>query len=228
MVDGVFVNGHGPYRFLVDTGAETNQIDAALARSIGLEPAFQVELVTAAGTVRVPGGRGIEVSLDSARSDGQEFLYTDLRGVKQLASDIRGVLGESFLARFDYLLDLRGKRLVFGKLDREGTRAEFRMVEGRPSIFTSLGRMVLDSGSDRIVLFGAARRMGTSTLYAASGFRETGSVQAKPLVIEGRTIRHDDAVGVPRQAGVAEDGLLPSSLFRAVYVCNSERYVVLD
>ena len=32
IVDGVYVNGHGPYRFLVDTGTMRNLIDADLAR----------------------------------------------------------------------------------------------------------------------------------------------------------------------------------------------------
>jgi predicted aspartyl protease len=228
VVNGVYVNGHGPYRFLVDTGAQVNQIETSLARSIGLHPTFQVEKVTATGTSHVPGVAGLDVELDSIKADQQEFLYTDLQAVRQLSSDIQGVLGQAFLARFDYLLDLRDKRLEFGQLDRRGTRVEFRLIDGRPSVFTSLGWLVLDSGTDRVLLFDVAAAKRTYTLRTGTGFLEIGTIRTRPLVIEGRTIPHRETLEVPRQAGVSEDGLLPASLFRAVYVCNSEGYAVLD
>ena len=33
VVDGVLLNGHGPYRFAVDTGSAVNQIEPALAET---------------------------------------------------------------------------------------------------------------------------------------------------------------------------------------------------
>jgi hypothetical protein len=52
-------------------------------------------------------------------------------------------------------------------------------------------------------------------------------VSGKPLIIEGRKISRGDAVAIPnRTPGV--DGLLPLSLFKAIYFCNSQRYVVFD
>ena len=228
VVNGVYVNGHGPYRFLLDTGAQSNQMETGLARSIGLRPTFQVEMVTAAGVARVSGGKGLEVSLDSVAADQQEFLYTDMQAVRQISSDIQGVLGQAFLSRFDYLLDLRAKRLEFGASDRQGTRAEFRMLDGRPAVFSSLGWLVLDSGADRLILFDAASAKNAYTMRTATGFLATGTIQTKPLVIEGRSIPHREAVAVPRQSGVSEDRLLPASLFHAVYVNNSKGYVILD
>lgn len=50
IVDGVYVNGDGPYRFLVDTGTNVN-------------------LVTP-----TPGSDGNEVVLNSVNVDGQKFL----------------------------------------------------------------------------------------------------------------------------------------------------------
>jgi hypothetical protein len=58
IVDGVFVNGHGPLRFLVDTGTNVNLIDADLARSIGLNATPQVEISSATGTVPASGSDG--------------------------------------------------------------------------------------------------------------------------------------------------------------------------
>ncbi len=49
----------------------------------------------------------------------------------------------------------------------------------------------------------------------------------KPLIIEGRIIQYGELVAAPggNEAGVA--GLLPVSLFKSVYICNSEGYVIL-
>jgi len=228
VVDGVYVNGHGPYRFLVDTGAQGNQLEVKLARSIGLQPTFQVDIVTAAGVIRVSGREGIEVRLDTVEATGQEFLFTDLQAVRQLSADIQGVLGQSFLSRSDYLLDFLGKRLSFGMQDRKGTRAEFKLLDGRPSVFSNLGWLVLDSGADHVILFGEGSSKRTQTIRTASGLLDIAIIRTTQLIIEGRTIAYGDAVEVPRQSSLVEDGLLPARLFHAVYVCNSGGYLILD
>jgi hypothetical protein len=46
IVDGVFVNGHGPYRFLLDTGSNVNLIETDLARKIGMKATLHVELAS--------------------------------------------------------------------------------------------------------------------------------------------------------------------------------------
>jgi hypothetical protein len=97
IVDGVFVNGHGPYRFLVDTGTNVNLIDANLARSIGLNATFQVDLASATGKVPTPGSDGNEIVLDGVKAGGQKFLYSGLEAIHNFAPDIQGVLGQWFL-----------------------------------------------------------------------------------------------------------------------------------
>ncbi len=61
----------------------------------------------------------------------------------------------------------------------------------------------------------------------ATGGRFVGSVESG-LAIDGRNIWSGDAVAIPEpdESGVA--GLMPLGLFKAVYVSNSERYVVLE
>lgn len=228
VVDGVYINGHGPYRFLVDTGSQPNEVDLKLARSIGLQPDYQVEVVTPAGSTFVHAGRGMEVTLGSVRAGNEEFLYTDLRGVRQLSANIQGVLGEEFLARFDYLLDLKNHQLDIGGLEPEGIRVKFRTIDGRPSLFTSLGWLVLDSGADHLVLFGGKPAQITHLLWTASGSMGADLSRPKSLVIETQTIARTEAVVVPRQNGNQADGLLPGRLFRSIYVSNSKGYATLD
>ena len=37
VVDGVFLNGNGPYRFMLDTGSETNQLEPEIALKLGIQ-----------------------------------------------------------------------------------------------------------------------------------------------------------------------------------------------
>jgi hypothetical protein len=57
-------------------------------------------------------------------------------------------LGEWCLSRFDYTLDLPGKRLEFGKQDHSGTRIPYKIVNARPLFSTSLGDLALDPPPD--------------------------------------------------------------------------------
>ena len=53
----VHVGVRGPFRFLVDTGAQSTLIQSELALELGLKPQFRVELVTLNGTSLTPGAR---------------------------------------------------------------------------------------------------------------------------------------------------------------------------
>src|SRR5271163_3621047 len=63
VVDGVFVNGHGPYRFLLDTGSQSNHLDSGLARKLGIEATLTLDLQTQSGGSTVRGGRISKVTL---------------------------------------------------------------------------------------------------------------------------------------------------------------------
>lgn len=227
IVDGVYVNGHGPYRFLLDTGTVLNHLDPKLAKAIGLKTSFRVDVISAFAVAQAPAAEGIEIALESVKAGGQRIVFSDLETVHRLGFDIKGVLGQEFLSRFDYLLDFRAKRLEFSKLDREGTRTEFQTIHGQQAVLTSLGRLLLDSGTAWVVLFGVEAPR-TNDILTLAGSSKAGTVPRKPLIIEGRTIQYGELVAAPggNEAGVA--GLLPVSLFKSVYICNSEGYVVLD
>lgn len=228
LIEGVYANGHGPYRFLLDTGAETNQIHARLARSIGLEPSYRVQLATAAGVTEVAGGNGASIQMGSVTSSDQEFLFTDLASLREWSPDVQGVLGQAFLAKFDYLLDLHRKRLVLGGGEFEGARVPMEQFSGRLAVFTSLGHLVLDSGSNRLVLFRNDGRATKELARTAAGFLPARVVRKETLVVEGQTYAIGEAVALPRPAQTPEDGLLAASLFRAIYVCNSGKYMILN
>src|SRR3984957_6897182 len=197
VVDGVYINGHGPYRFLVDTGSNVNLIESGIAKKIRMYATFQVDLASAAGKFTLSGSDGNEVALDSAKADEQKFLFSGLDAIHNSSPDVQGVLGEWFLSRFDYMLDLRAKRLEFGKQDRSGTRIAYRVINARPVVSTSLGDLALDSAAGRLTLFGVRPDVGgdlKSELRTVAGTQKIGLVSGKPLLIAGHKIWDGEAV----------------------------------
>jgi hypothetical protein len=228
VADDVFINAQGPYCFLLDTGAQTNQIEPSLARKLGLAPSFQVEMVTPAGSVRVPGGRVREVSLGLATASNQEFLFTPLDSIHALSSEIQGVLGQEFLTRFDYLFDFVNQRVVFDPpIPARGRRVNFEMIHGRAAIQTREGKMVLDSGANTAILFRSPSSSEKRQIQTVSGSASASLIQDLRLHIAGREYRPAHAVAMSKTDQI-EDGVVPVCLFRAILFSNSGRYAILD
>lgn len=228
MVDGVYVNGHGPYRFLLDTGTNVNLIEKGLARRIGMTTTFHTDLESAVGKTRIGGSDANEVDPGPEKVTGQKFLYSGLEAIHTLLPDVQGVLGQWFLSGFDYMLDMRGKQIEFGKHSLSGKRSQVRMLNGRTAVSTSLGDLILDSGAGRLVLFGVVPARGDRRYMRTVSGSEIVSLVSRTLIIEGRNIWRGDAVAVPGRGEPGVAGLMPLSFFKTIYVCNSEGYVVFE
>jgi Aspartyl protease len=229
VIRGVYVNGHGPYSFLLDTGTTANHMDPKLAQRIGLKPTFRSELVSSTGAEYVPGTDGVEVTLGSVHAEGQRFLFTGVDLIRQLEPSVQGVLGQTFLSHFDYLLNVRGKQIEFGKREPNATeiRAPLRIDQARPVVSTSLGALVLDSGTRWVTLFGVQATGPMNEMVTMTGSLRIGTVVRK-LLIGGRAFWRGEALAVPHSAEPSAEGLLPVSLFKTVYFCNSEGYVSFE
>lgn len=231
IVDGVFVNGHGPYRFTIDTGTNVDLIETRLADSIGLAPTFQTRLGSSTGSTVTAGADGVEVALGDVKAAGQKFVFSGLDAMHNTYPDVQGVLGQWFLSRFDYLLDLKGKRIEFGRQEVPGAHVPVKMINGRPVLPTSLGSLVVDSGASRVTLFGIQPEYGGgfgSQLRSVTGSRNVGFVIGKPLLIGEKKIRHEDPVAMPNRPEADVDGLLPVGVLQSIYFCNSEGYAVIQ
>jgi hypothetical protein len=227
IVDGVFVNGHGPFRFLLDTGAQSNQMDIRLARKIGLRATFRVEMATMAGVAQMAGTGGVRMRLGAAEAVSTEILFSSMEAIHQLTTEIQGVVGQAFLANFDYLLDLRGRRIVFGTQERKGLRAGLILAAERPAVWTSLGLLAIDSGADRLILFGAGPS-GGGNLRTATGVTRAVPARGSPLFIAGRRVRTAGAIIVTPAGVQTEDGLLPAAIFKSIYFCHSKGYLIFE
>lgn len=229
VADCVFVNGQGPYRFLIDTGTEVNELELDLARKSGMQPTFQADMISPLGVVHLPGADNLEVTFGGARAGNQKFLFSDLYDVHQLSPDIEGILGQSFLSHFDYVIDFAARRLRFGAGDFPGTRVPLLIRHGVPAVETSLGILLLDSGAEKVTFFGVGHGDGEHAMRTASGLVPVGLIEGNSLTIGGRNIRYRDAIAVQQKTeSVDAVGLLPTGLFHAVCVSNSEGFVLLN
>lgn len=114
LVVAVKVNQSGPFDFMVDTGSQLNVIDPGLAAQLGARSSGSVNLVATAAVFQAP-----IIILDSLEA-GSLTVTKPLAAVQDLGSiqsadpNIRGVLGENFLAHFDLLIDYPHRLLCLG------------------------------------------------------------------------------------------------------------------
>jgi len=238
VVVSVRLNGQGPFRMVVDTGATSCSILPGIAAKLRLKPEYRVLDVTPKDQRWIPGARSVDVSIGAQTATNVEFLFRKTPGFDEAGLDVDGVLGQSLLTRFDYLLDYRTRQLVLGPETpgKSGGRIPFDRIAGRMSLRATNPsdgtiRLILDSGASNVYLWRAHGldefRMSAS-LVTLNGRRSVDLFQMPVLVVGDQVLQKLDAVvAPPPDRERDEDGLLPAVLFRSVYVSNSESYVRL-
>src|SRR5690349_9680834 len=101
----VMINGQGPFRLIVDTGASHSTLSLELAQSLGLEPSDEYALVLngVTGTARVPG-----VLIDRLQAGDLAVKRTRMPVVQStLMAGADGVLGLAGLEENHVLVDFR-------------------------------------------------------------------------------------------------------------------------
>ena len=159
MVVPVSINGRRPYDFLLDTGAAMTMVDERVAKDLGLRPMTRVRAVTLTGAPTIPMARVETISVGLESLSNMKVLYFDLRKLFSFGYGIRGVLGQDFLSKFNYLICYREKTIRFEKngdlksvltgehLPSERNQSMF-YVPVQPSVGGEKGRrFLLDSGA---------------------------------------------------------------------------------
>jgi hypothetical protein len=188
LVIPVKINQSGPFDFMVDTGSQLNVIDPALAAQLDLKSQGTVGLVATAA--RSQASVGILDSLEAGSKVVLKPLVVvqDLGPIQAADPRIRGVLGESFLAHFDVLIDysrgllcldetrlmqdyLRGERIPLLSPKHPETEVPFSErlvvsvnlsdVGNRPIL------LQVDSGSDGPILYAGNRELEQPLLKRA-------------------------------------------------------------
>jgi Aspartyl protease len=107
----VKVNQAGPFDFMVDTGSQVTVIDPSLASQLDLKPQGRVGLVSVASYAQASVTVLDTLEADSKAVEKSPAIVQDLRQIQAADPRIRGVLGGSFLAHFDLLINY-GHRLL--------------------------------------------------------------------------------------------------------------------
>ena len=251
IVVSVQVNGVGTFDFLLDTGTNTTLITPELATQLNLRPADRIEMVTIAGAVLAPRVWLPRLDLGSRSTENIEALITDLPELRQLDTHICGVIGQNFLARFNYLLDYRKQRIEF--IDRDenqlrGTRLPVEQDEGRLLLATQstkpnqpVLKLVLDTAISGLILSESSyRKLGNETEPRAEasiqistnvGSANSRSGILRQLQFGNESLAHLSAVLLQSQTATLDrsiDGLLPTCLFHTIFFNNQGGYVILN
>lgn len=239
-------------RFVLDTGTSRSMIAASVAERLRLPARARFPVAAAAGPERMAlcAGPlavrvgGLALAIDCLGWVPEERLLAG-------AEEVDGLLGADALAAVDLWIDPRRNRIRLappGTLAPwvEGERLPVELVELRPAIAVALpglgrgaerARLVIDSGADRTLLFGAlARRAARAPGAAAAAGRLTtaaGSVGLAllplgPMRAGGSRFDLGTAGILPAIADRHEDGLLPLAALGPVLFDLAGGFVLLD
>lgn len=111
MLVKVRVNGHGPYSFLVDTGATVTIVDASLARNLGLKPLpVAVQGIGAGGSFSTRAYVA-SIAVGQASDDRVVVGTYDLTQIGAAVGRIDGLLGYNFLKSYRVTIDYPAHRI---------------------------------------------------------------------------------------------------------------------
>jgi predicted aspartyl protease len=239
----VKVNGQGPFEFILDTGADDVVLDASLATRLSLQSSGSGRGATIAGPWATALTVAKSIELGSARVDTAPVLLADLSGLRGAVPGAQGILGQAFLAHFNYLLDYRQSSIRFEQGDEiqesihgaplPATLAGHRMIvhaelETAESVAV---RLLLDSGANALVLNRDSADAAHVFLHATRFETTANAKVALPtgripeIMFGSQRLRNlPVAVSSAWQMQVC-DGLLPASLFKALYINNRQGFV---
>jgi len=239
-------NGEGPFDFVLDTGTDTTLVDPLLAAQLSLPAAGEIRLNSLGGSKTVTSSVLQKLTVGPAQVRNLHVLIQDLSAERKIDPLITGVVGQNFLSHFNYLLDYQAHSILF-ELSTEIRTA----VEGDSVLMHTTGnrmivvatvqssdrarlRLTLDSGASAVMLVGRPSqviglRENKVGIGTDAGFRAlVGRVN---LLTVGSAQFYDVRVLLCREPAYweqIEDGVLPTALFRALYVNNKEGFVIFN
>ena len=230
----VHINGRGPFRFLLDTGATHSVMSRTLAAQLDLEFVARTTVVTSTGAAMRPVVKLDQTAIGSARSDGLLASVVPAPQLSTIRRDIEGIIGQDFLFAFNYTLDYRRRRLSWADDDalESGTRLPLVAEQGRYLVYLrphgtrAPVLLVPDSGSNGFVLYARDGRTPLPlepapafvSVHSLSGRQDARAMILRELKLGGVTMRDQPVALLFRDSGNRHegDGLLPLHLFDSV------------
>src|SRR5581483_9777390 len=251
----VYVNGAGPFDFLLDTGTTTSMVDTELAHVLLLTPKDRVMLTTVNGTASLSRAWLDRVAIGDTNTDKLEVVISELKEIHRIAPKIRGVIGQNFLKEQNFLLDYQHQRIDFeaaGEIEQQlkGTKIPIQNEAGKSLISARQGirkgsrsddslRLVLDSGASNLTIFNIDRSnlnldfrsFGAESLSSSATARSVDTAVLRWLEVGDQNLTRLPIVLTGVGEGYnnqMENGLMPTHLFRSIYFNNEKKYVIFN
>ncbi len=183
----VMINGLGPFRLLVDTGANQSTVSPALAAALGLVP-------LADSSIQVNGITGTG-QLPAVRIERLQIGDLEIRNVRvpvvgaSVMQGGDGILGVAGLRNERIQVDFRDDRVTISRSHRQGAAANFLIVPAQRVEGGLLSIIVRIAGIrvQAIIDTGAERTLGNPSLYEALRVRPHGAKLPLATTVYGAT-----------------------------------------
>jgi predicted aspartyl protease len=231
----VVINDRGPFRLLLDTGSTHSILAERVARALGAQPVAQALVDSAAGARMAP-----VVAIDRlVLGPIDTTLFPSVVPDLPLGGEADGLLGQDVLGPRHYTIDYgRGLLTWHGRqCAPRGSPLEtvpLDAVNGRFIVDASVAnrpvRLVVDSGSEALVLFGSSAAGPTAAiLETASGRRRVatgrvGTLQVGTALVADVVVAYLDRGLAPGEA----QGLLPLHGFGRVTINGPARTLAVE
>jgi hypothetical protein len=249
----VYVNGNGPFEFLLDTGSTVTVVDPKLLQSLSLGVTGSGTMITPTSKSTIPWAVAETVSVGPVTERNVELGVRDMSDLRQLDSRISGVLGQNVLKNADFLLDNRKRIIEFdpagevaAELDGERVDTSRIATPNSPAYGSTTVRVklaesnhrdlnfILDSGSASVVLFPHSLEQPSPSLKPTllmeddAGNRKYIPGYLVQFTVGGISLDVAAHVTASGYEGLAVDGLLPTAGFGSVYISNSGGFVIFQ
>ncbi len=249
----VSINGSGPYDLLLDTGSGKTIIDQKLADELGLPKVGERKIMGVLGSTKMSVVRANSVSVAGATISDLNVSSTANR---MSVFKVRGVLGQDFLQQFDVLIDYR--RLILQLAPASGALAQTLTGErlalhmdqanpGRgapnrliisgyvPELGAEAMTLLLDSGANYFTLFhdnlgalGNRSEPVNTGNFGSWTKSEVSTRTVRVLRLGKKSVPNLTVVTISHPMNTDTDGLVPTSLFKSVFISSSGGFVILN
>lgn len=258
----VMLDNTGPYDFLLDTGAQITTVDTELAAELHSK-VLGTTHVTGVGSYSQAAFAQLQLLQAGNYSIKTPLVLTQpLTWVRGIDHRVRGILGESFLEHYDFLIDYQHRILCLDETKQmqenvKGERVELTNLPHPhaylpftlPLIVSTRFPLIpdrelllqLDSGTDVPVLFDCGKQFLPVQFFGSSMSHKKGDTVVDTFaalmpqnIHVGNQALHQIAFVTPVTAGKAVgekpdvDGVLPTALFRRVFISYADHFAILQ
>ncbi|HEY1890188.1 MAG TPA: aspartyl protease family protein [Steroidobacteraceae bacterium] len=167
VVAAIMVNGKGPYRFIIDTGANDSTVSPKLVAALGLatSPGRSLRVAGVTGTAILPS-----VPIESMQAGALFIAHTEVPVIwSPIMAGADGILGAAGLAEDSLQVDFRHNTVTIRTADAGAIPLGYARVQAtrlRSGLLSVPGR-VGDVPVDAIIDTGSPQTLGNMALYRA-------------------------------------------------------------